>query len=129
MKFKERFAMRKTLQLVITSLFIAMSSSTVLADEVKGLNIKEVFSNEKATGAIFTLQPGATMPSVARPGARAVYFIKGSKIQRIYDDGKVVTRDTKTGDTGYYDQPEDQAPYAIKNIGKGVFIAYVVNIK
>jgi hypothetical protein len=44
----------------------------------------------------------------------SVYFIKGIKIQKIYDDGKVITKDIKTGDTGYYDQPEYKHPMQSK---------------
>jgi hypothetical protein len=114
----------------ITSL-LALTSTAVFADNqmTKGIDSKQLFSNEKATGAIFTLQPGATAPSTSRPGARAVYFIQGSTIERIYDDGKSVKKVFKTGDTAYFDQPEDQAPYAFKNVGKGVFKVYIVNIK
>jgi len=95
----------------------------------KGVDVKQLFSNEKAAAAIVTLQPGATLPSVARPGARAGYFIQGSTIERIYEDGRVVKKVFKTGETAYFDQPEDQEPYALKNVGKGVFKVYVVNIK
>ena len=120
----------KLLLTFITSL-LALTSTAVFADHhlPKGVDSKQSFSNEKATGAIFTLQPGATAPSTSRPGSRAVYFIQGSTIERIYDDGKSVKKVFKTGDTAYFDQPEDQAPYAIKNVGKGVFKVYFVNIK
>lgn len=115
---------------LITS-FFALTTTAVLADHhmPKGVDVKQLFSNEKAAGSIVTLQPGATAPSTSRPGARAGYVIQGSTIERIYDDGKVVKKVFKTGDTAYFDQPEDQAPYAFKNVGKGVFRVYIVNIK
>jgi hypothetical protein len=120
----------KLLLAFITSL-LALTSTAVFADHhmPKGVDVKQLFSNEKAAASIVTLQPGATLPSVARPGARAGYFIQGSTIERIYEDGKVVKKVFKTGDTAYFDQPEDQAPYAFKNVGKGVFKVYIVNIK
>ncbi len=120
--------MKKTIRLLIATLFLTLASTAVLADE-KGIDSKQIFSNDKASGVIFTMQPGATLPSVARPGARAIYFIKGGKLERIYPDGKIVKREYKTGDTAYLDQPEDQEPYAIKNVGKSVFKAYIVNVK
>jgi hypothetical protein len=115
---------------LITSLF-ALTSTAVFADHhmPKGVDVKQLFSNEKAAASIVTLQPEATLPSVARPGARAGYFIQGSTIERIYEDGKVVKKVFKTGETAYFDPREDQAPYALKNVGKGVFKVYVVNIK
>jgi hypothetical protein len=118
----------KSFAALLTATFV-FTTSFVLADQVKGVDVKQLFSNEKATGSIFTLQPGATAPSTSRPGSRAIYFIQGSTIERIYDDGKSVKKAFKTGDTAYFDQPEDQAPYAIKNVGKGVFKVYFVNIK
>jgi len=118
----------KSFAALLTATFV-FTTSFVLADQVKGVDVKQLFSNEKATGSIFTLQPGATAPSTSRPGARAIYFIQGSTIERIYDDGKMVQKKYKTGDTAYFDQPEDQAPYAFKNVGKSVFKAYIVTIK
>ena len=120
--------MEKTLQSLILTLFVAVASSAALADE-KGVDVKQIFNSEKASGVIFTMQPGATLPSVARPVARAVYFIKGGKLERIYPDGRIAKKTYKTGETAYLDQPEDQEPYAIKNAGKSVFKAYIVNIK
>ncbi len=120
--------MKKTLQLWITTLFFALASTTVFADN-KGVDSKQIFSNDKGSGVILSMQPGATLPSVARPGARAIYFIKGGKLERIYPDGKIVKKDYKDGDTAYLDQPEDQEAYAVKNVGKSVFKAYIVNIK
>jgi hypothetical protein len=120
--------MKKTIQLLITTLFFTLASTAVLAND-KGVDTKQIFSNDKASGVIITMQPGATLPSVARPGARAVYFIKGGKLERIYPDGKIVKKEYKDGETAYLDKPEDQEAYAIKNVGKRVFKAYTVNIK
>ena len=120
--------MKKSLQLLIATLFCSLASTTVLADN-KGVDSKQIFSNDKASGVILSMQPGATLPSVARPGARAIYFIKGGKLERIYPDGKIVKKDYKDGDTAYLDQPGDQEAYAVKNVGKSVFKAYIVNIK
>jgi hypothetical protein len=66
--------MKKTIQLLITTLFFTLASTAVLAND-KGVDTKQIFSNDKASGVIITMLPGATLPSVARPGARAVYFI------------------------------------------------------
>ena len=56
-------------------------------------------------------------------------FIQGGKLERHYPDGKTVPVTLKTGDTLYLDKPEDEAPYAIKNVGKTAVKIYLVTIK
>jgi len=120
--------MKKITRLLLAASLLVIGVNSVIAEEIKGLEIKSVFSNDKADGSITILQSGATVPSKARP-ARVVYVIQGGNLERIYPDGKIVKKQYKAGDAFYLDKPEDTAAYAIKNTGKKDFKAFTVNIK
>ena len=120
--------MKKLLILIVTASLLILGVNSVIAEEIKGIETKSVFSSDKADGNITSLQSGATIPSKTRP-ARVVYVIQGGDLERIYPDGKIVKKQYKTGDAFYLDKPEDTAAYAIKNTGKKVFKAFSVNIK
>jgi hypothetical protein len=120
--------MKKSLVLMLASSMLLIGVNSVCAEEIKGLDIKSVFTSDKASGNIITVQPGVTLPSAARP-VRAVYYITGGDLERIYPDGKIVKRHLNAGNTDYLDKPEDMAAYAVKNVGKKEFKAYIVNIK
>ena len=83
--------MKKLLGLILTVPMLLIGVNSVIAEEIKGLEIKSVFSNDKADGSITILQSGATVPSKARP-ARVVYVIQGGNLERIYSDGKIVKK-------------------------------------
>ena len=120
--------MKKSLGLLLASSMLLIGVNSVCAEEIKGLDIKNVFTSDKASGNIITVQPGVTLPSAARP-VRAVYYITGGDVERIYPDGKVVKKHFNAGDTAYLDTPENMAAHAVKNVGKKEFKAYIVNIK
>ena len=120
--------MKKITRLLLAASLLIIGVNSVIAEEIKGLEIKSVFSSDKADGSIATLQSGATIPSKTRP-ARVVYVIQGGDLERIYPDGKIVKKQYKTGDAFYLDKPEDTAAYAIKNTGKKYFKSFSVNIK
>jgi hypothetical protein len=120
--------MKKLLGLILAASMLLIGVNSVYAEDVKGVDIKSIFNSDKAAGFIFTAQPGATVPSTARP-VRAVYYITGGSIERIYPDGKIVKKQFKAGDTSYLDKPEEMAAHAVKNVGKKEFKAYIVNIK
>jgi hypothetical protein len=120
--------MKKLLGLILTASLLLVSVNSVYAEDVKGVDIKSIFNSDKAAGFIATVQPGATFPSAARP-VRAVYYITGGNIERIYPDGKIVKKHFNAGDTSYLDKPEEMAAHAVKNVGKKEFKAYIVNIK
>lgn len=120
--------MKKITRLLLAASLLIIGVNSVIAEEIKGLEMKSVFSSDKADGSIATLQSGATIPSKAR-AARVVYVIQGGNLERIYPDGKIVKKQYKAGDAFYLDKPEDTAAYAIKNTGKKDFKAFTVNIK
>jgi hypothetical protein len=121
--------MNKSILFLITSAFFVFTSPSLLAADTATPIVKEVFKSDKAVGVLWSLEAGGEAPSVARPGARAAYVIQGGKLERHYPDGKTVPVPLKTGDTLYLDKPEDQAPYAIKNVGKTAVKIYLVTIK
>ena len=125
----ERKAMKKIILFLISSVFFVFSSPVVLAADAPVPAVKEVFKSDKAVGVLWSLEAGGEAPSVARPGTRAAYVIQGGKLERHYPDGKTVPVPLKAGDTLYLDKPEDQAPYAIKNVGKTTVKIYLVTIK
>ena len=110
--------MKKISLFLISSVFFVFSSPVVFAADAPVPTVKEVFKSDKAVGVLWSLEAGGEAPSVARAGARAAYVIQGGKLERHYPDGKTVPVPLKAGDTLYLDKPEDQAPYAIKNVGK-----------
>ena len=120
--------MKKTVGLLLAASLLMIGVNSVCAEDTKEVDIKSIFSSDKAAGNIITVQPGAIVPSAARP-VRAVYYITGGTIERIYPDGKVVKKQFKAGDTAYLDKPEEMAAHAVKNVGKKEFKAYIVNIK
>ena len=120
--------MKKTIGLLLAVFLLMVGVNSVCAEDINGVDIKSIFSSDKATGVIVTAQPGATLPSSARP-VRAVYYITGGTIERSYPDGKIVKKQFKAGDTAYLDKPEEMAAHAVKNVGKKEFKAYIVNIK
>ena len=122
------YKMKKSFGMLVAASLLMMGMNSVSAEDVKGVDIKSVFSSDKASGVIVTVQPGATVPSAARP-IRAVYYITGGDIERIYPDGKIVKKQFKAGDTSYLDKPDEMAAHAVKNVGKKEFKAYIVNIK
>ena len=121
--------MKKIILFLISSVFFVFSSPVVLAADAPVPTVKEVFKSDKAVGVLWSLEAGGEAPSVARAGARAAYVIQGGKLERHYPDGKTVPVPLKAGDTLYLDKPEDQAPYAIKNVGKTTVKIYLVTIK
>jgi hypothetical protein len=121
--------MKKTIFFLISSAFFVFTSPSLLAADNAAPVVKEVFKSDKAVGVLWSLEAGGEAPSVARPGSRAAYIIQGGKLERHYPDGKTVPVPLKTGDTLYLDKPEDQAPYAIKNVGKTAVKIYLVTIK
>jgi len=92
----EFFIMKKLLGLILAASMLLIGVNSVYAEDVKGLEIKSMFSGDKADGSIAILQSGATVPSKARP-ARVVYVIQGGNLERIYPDGKIVKKHYKTG--------------------------------
>lgn len=120
--------MKKLINLIIIASVLIFGFNSVNAEDIKGVDVKTLFNSDKASGVLVAVQPGATFPSTARP-VRAVYYITGGEIERIYPDGKVVKKQFKAGDTAYLDKPEEMAAHAVKNVGKKEFRAYIVNIK
>ena len=120
---------KKTILFLISSAFFVFTSPSLLAADSAVPAVKEVFKSDKAVGVLWSLEAGGESPSVARPGARAAYVIQGGKLERHYPDGKTVPVTLKTGDTLYLDKPEDQAAYAIKNVGKKAVKIFLVTIK
>ncbi len=120
--------MKKLIKLLLSASVLILGINSVYAEDIKGVDVKNIFNSDKAAGVLVTVQPGATFPSAARP-VRAVYYISGGEIERIYPDGKIVKKQFKAGDTAYLDKPEEMAAHAIKNVGKKEFKAFVVNIK
>ena len=120
---KEFLIMKKSLVLLLASSMLLIGVNSVCAEDVKGVDIKSIFNSDKAAGNIITVQPGVTLPSAARP-IRAVYYITGGDVERIYPDGKIVKKHFKAGDTAYLDSPENMAAHAVKNVGKKEFKAY-----
>ena len=86
--------MKKLLILIMTASLLILGVNSVIAEEIKGIETKSVFSSDKADGNITSLQSGATIPSKTRP-ARVVYVIQGGDLERIYPDGKIVKNNTK----------------------------------
>jgi hypothetical protein len=121
--------MKKTILFLISSAFFVFTSPSLLAADSAAPVVKEVFKSDKAVGVLWSLEAGGESTSVARPGARAAYIIQGGKLERHYPDGKTVPVTLKTGDTLYLDKPEDQAAYAIKNVGKKAVKIFLVTIK
>ena len=121
--------MKKTILFLISSAFFVFTSHSLLAADSAVPAVKEVFKSDKAVGVLWSLEAGGESPSVARPGARAAYVIQGGKLERHYPDGKTVPVTLTTGDTLYLDKPEDQAAYAIKNVGKKAVKIFLVTIK
>lgn len=120
--------MKKIITMFFAAFLLLQGFNTVNAEDVKGVDVKTLFNSDKATGMLVTVKPGATFPSTARP-VRAVYYITGGEIERIYPDGNVVKKQFKAGDTAYLDKPDEMAAHAVKNVGKKEFRAYIVNIK
>ncbi len=120
--------MKKIISLIITTSVLILGFANANTEDIKGVQVKNLFDSDKAAGVLVSVQPGATFPSTARP-VRAVYYITGGEIERIYPDGKVVKKQFKAGDTAYLDKPEEMAAHAVKNVGKKEFKAYIVNIK
>jgi hypothetical protein len=120
--------MKKIISLFFTASVLILGFNSANAEDVKGVDVKTLFNSDKASGVLVAVKPGATFPSTARP-VRAVYYITGGEIERIYPDGKIVKKQFKAGDTAYLDKPEEMAAHAVKNVGKKEFKAYIVNIK
>jgi quercetin dioxygenase-like cupin family protein len=121
--------MKSSISYMLAVAFISLAAPVVHSEGVKGVEVTPLFSSDKAKGSMVTIQPGAVMPSVARPGARAGYVVRGGLLERKYEDGKTKSVPLKTGQTLYLDKPEDQAAYSITNKGSNAVKIYVVNIK
>ena len=52
---------------MLAAAFISLAAPVVHSEGVKGVEVIPLFSSDKATGSMVTIQPGAVMPSVARP--------------------------------------------------------------
>jgi len=121
--------MKNSISYLMAAALIILSAPIVHSEGVKGVEVTPLFSSDKATGSMITIQPGAVMPSVPRPGARAGYVVKGGLLERKYEDGKTKSVPLKTGQTLYLDKPEDQAAYSITNKGSNTVKVYIVTIK
>ena len=96
--------MKKLFGLILMASLLMIGVNSAYADDTKGVDIKSIFNSDKAAGNIITVQPGVTLPSAARP-IRAVYYITGGDVERIYPDGKIVKKHFNAGDTAYLDSP------------------------
>ena len=56
-------SIKKSLGLLLASSMLLIGVNSVCAEEIKGIDIKNVFTSDKASGNIITVQPGVTLPS------------------------------------------------------------------